>query len=79
MHMDVAAIQLKVKNDARQFVLDCLNRNPVIVLGSGASVPHGLPSMNVLAEAIQTHVEGINAASSLARACYSLKTVPIYL
>jgi len=59
-------IQLKIKNEARQFVLDCLNRNPVIVLGSGASVPHGLPSMGVLANAIVTHVEEVKAASSVA-------------
>lgn len=34
----------------------CFQGNPVIVLGSGASMPHGLPSMGNLADYLRNHV-----------------------
>lgn len=38
------------KKNVFQKVQDILSSNPVIVLGSGASVPYGIPSMQVLAD-----------------------------
>ncbi len=35
----------------------CFQGNPVIVLGSGASMPHGLPSMGDLAVFLKNHIE----------------------
>jgi hypothetical protein len=35
----------------------CFQGNPVIVLGSGASMPHGLPSMADLATFLKDHIE----------------------
>jgi hypothetical protein len=36
---------------------ECIATNPVIVLGSGASVPFGLPTMDFLGQSIKTSVE----------------------
>lgn len=46
-----------VLEEARNFIIsNCLARNPVIVLGSGASVRHGLPTMDLLKTAIVEEV-----------------------
>ncbi|CCG08601.1 SIR2 family protein [Pararhodospirillum photometricum] len=45
-------IQNKVRDDAEQQVRECLAANPVVILGSGASVGLGLPTMGQLAERI---------------------------
>lgn len=50
--------QKAVLEEARQFIANnCLARNPVIVLGSGASVRHGLPTMSALKDAIVAAIE----------------------
>lgn len=50
--------QAAVREDARKFVIEnCLARNPVVVLGSGASVKYGLPTMGQLKDAIVAAVD----------------------
>ncbi|MBF0418485.1 MAG: SIR2 family protein [Magnetococcales bacterium] len=49
-------IQTKVRSDAEQLVRECLAANPVVILGSGASVGLGLPTMGQLAERIVEEV-----------------------
>lgn len=52
------AKQAEVREEARKFVIEnCLIHNPVVVLGSGASVKFGLPTMGGLKDAIVTAVE----------------------
>ena len=54
-----------VLDEARQFIVEsCLARNPVIVLGSGASVRHGLPTMDQLKDAIVTAVDPLPRSSA---------------
>ncbi|QZH74985.1 MAG: SIR2 family protein [Erythrobacter sp.] len=42
----------------------CFQGNPVIVLGSGASMPHGLPSMGDLAEFLKGNIKPSDAKES---------------
>lgn len=50
--------QAAVREEARKFVIEnCLARNPVVVLGSGASVKYGLPTMGQLKDAIVDAVD----------------------
>ena len=46
-----------------KFAQDCISRVPVVVLGSGASIPHGYPSMPSLAVYLTMNVDtnGLNA------------------
>lgn len=49
-------IQAEVRGAAEQLVRECLAANPVVILGSGASVGLGLPTMGELAERIVDEV-----------------------
>lgn len=49
-------IQAQVRSAAEQLVRECLAANPVVILGSGASVGLGLPTMGQLAERIVDEV-----------------------
>lgn len=44
------------KEGIARLAQSCFQGNPVIVLGSGASMPYGLPSMNDLAEFLKAHI-----------------------
>ena len=46
-----------------KFCQDLLRSNPVLVVGSGASAPYGMPSMTELGEHIVTSVETANVGS----------------
>lgn len=56
--------QKEALNKARTFVHECLSENPVIVLGSGASIGQGLPSMGDLAHQIISEIGNKNWAGA---------------
>lgn len=65
-----------VLEEARTFIItNCLARNPVIVLGSGASVRHGLPTMDQLKDAILVEVEPKTRTAAEDKAWKQFKTV----
>lgn len=41
------------RDRAEEFAQACVAKTPVIILGSGASIPHGIPGMGQLAEALR--------------------------
>ncbi len=62
--------------EARTFIINnCLARNPVIVLGSGASVRHGLPTMDQLKGAIVDAVDPLKRTGAEDEAWKQFKAV----
>lgn len=65
-----------VLEEARNFIItNCLARNPVIVLGSGASVRHGLPTMGQLKAAIVEEVDPLKRSAAEGKAWKQFKAV----
>ena len=52
--MDIEAIAKIAQN--------CFASNPVVILGSGASAPHGLPGMTELKDYLEANVEAVGTA-----------------
>ena len=54
-----------LSDSARQIIQRCFEGQPVMVLGSGASVPHGLPTMKDLSEYLKANVQPVPAEQNI--------------
>ena len=57
-------VDSEVVNQVAEIAQQCLQNNPAVILGSGISVPHGLPSMKQLACKLAASVPGGKLSSA---------------
>ncbi|MFC5710579.1 MULTISPECIES: SIR2 family protein [Acinetobacter] len=59
-----------MEDELCRLVQEYMSKNPVIVLGSGASVPHGIPGMGLLGEHLQNSILPLSCEDDKHKECW---------